>query len=170
MITAGMAYILCPTALKNAGVSCRKLWCRVWWGGIWLGGGLPPPPPPRLTVCGRLVEEELTALMVRYPSVWIEKYVIMPNHIHALICLQGDTAGASPRPTLMQVLGTLKSLTTRRWNGMIGQPGAKLWQSGYHDHIIRGDNDFLNHWTYIETNPARWTQDEYYQEERERQP
>ncbi len=40
----------------------------------------------------------------------------------------------------------------------------------YHDHIIRDDNDFLNHWTYIETNPARWTQDEYYQEERERQP
>ena len=38
------------------------------------------------------------------------------------------------------------------------------------DHIIRDDNDFLNHWTYIETNPARWTQDEYYQEERERQP
>ena len=70
----------------------------------------------------------------------------------------------------MQVLGTLKSLTTRRWNGMIGQPGAKLWQSGYHEHIIRDDNDFLNHWTYIDQNPARWTQDEYYQEERERQP
>ena len=138
-------------------------------GAEMVGRGLAPAAP-RLTVCGRLVEEELTALMVRYPSVWIEKYVIMPNHIHALICLQEDTAGASPRPTLMQVLGTLKSLTTRRWNGMIGQPGAKLWQSGYHDHIIRGDNDFLTHWTYIDQNPARWTQDEYYQEERERQP
>ena len=53
---------------------------------------------------------------------------------------------------------------------MVGQPGAKLWQSGYHEHIIRDDNDFLNHWTYIDQNPARWTQDEYYQEERERQP
>lgn len=138
-------------------------------GAEMVGRGLAPAALP-LTACGRLVEEELTALMVRYPSVLVEKYIIMPNHVHALICLQGDTAGASPRPTLMQVLGALKSLTTRRWNGLIGQPGAKLWQSGYHDHIIRDDNDFLNHWTYIDQNPARWTQDEYYQEERERQP
>ena len=130
-------------------------------GAEMVGRGLAPAAS-RLTACGRLVEEELTALMVRYPSVWIEKYVIMPNHIHALICLQEDTAGASPRPTLMQVLGTLKSLTTRRWNGMIEQPGAKLWQSGYHDHIIRDDNDFLNHWSYLNNNPARWAEDEYY--------
>ena len=141
---------------------------RIVWSKT-VGRGLAPAVP-RLTDCGRLVEEEWMALMVRYPSVLVEKYVIMPNHIHALICLQEDTAGASPRPTLMQVLGALKSLTTRRWNGMIGQPGAKLWQSGYHEHIIRDDNDFLNHWTYIDQNPARWTQDEYYQEERERQP
>ena len=60
-------------------------------GAEMIGRGLAPAAP-RLTVCGRLVEEELTALMVRYPSVWIEKYVIMPNHIHALIYLQEDTA------------------------------------------------------------------------------
>ena len=60
-------------------------------GAEMVGRGLAPAAP-RLTVCGRLVEEELTALMVRYPSVWIEKYVIMPNHIHALIYLQEDTA------------------------------------------------------------------------------
>ena len=53
--------------------------------------GLAPAALP-VTACGRLVEEELTALMVRYPSVWVKKYVIMPNHIHALIYLQEDTA------------------------------------------------------------------------------
>ena len=103
------------------------------------------------------------ALVDRYPTVLIEKYVIMPNHMHGLICLQEDAAGASPRPTLMQILGTFKSLTTRRWNARTGRPGTKLWQSGYHEHIIRDDNDFLNHWTYIDQNPARWPDDEYYQ-------
>lgn len=122
--------------------------------------GLAPAALP-VTACGRLVEEELTALMVRYPSVWVGKYVIMPNHIHALICLQKDTAGASPRPTLMQVLGAFKSLTTRRWNERTGRSGATLWQSGYYDHVIRDDNDFLDHWTYIDQNPARWAEDEY---------
>lgn len=53
---------------------------------------------------------------------------------------------------------------------MVGQPGAKLWQSGYHDYVIRDDNGFLNHWTCIDQNSAKWTEDEYYQEERERWP
>ena len=66
-------------------------------------------------------------------------------------------------PTVPQVVKGLKGLTTR-------ELGRTIWQSGYHDHIIRDDNDFLTHWTYIDQNPARWTQDEYYQEERERQP
>lgn len=64
-------------------------------GAEMVGRGLAPAAS-QLTACGRLVEEELTALMVRYPSVWVEKYVIMPNHIHALICLQEDTAGQAP--------------------------------------------------------------------------
>ena len=130
-------------------------------GAELVGRGLAPAAL-RLTDCGRLVENELTALTDRYPSVAIEKYVIMPNHFHGLIRLR-ETAGASPRPTLMQVLGTFKSLTTRHWNAKSGQSGSSLWQSGYHDHIIRGENDFLTHWTYIETNPARWPDDEYYQ-------
>ena len=126
-----------------------------------VGRGLAPAAV-RLTDCGRLVEHELIALTERYPSVTIEKYVIMPNHFHGLICL-GETAGASPRPTLMQVLGAFKSLTTRHWNAKAGQSGSSLWQSGYHEHVIRDENDFLRHWTYIDDNPRKWRGDEYYQ-------
>ena len=125
-----------------------------------VGRGLAPAGV-RLTDWGRLVEEELFALTERYPSVWIEKYVMMLNHFHGLFWIRGDAAGASPRPTLMQILGTLKSLTTRRWNEKTGQRGVKLWQTGYYDHIIRDDNDFLACWTYIDQNPARWAENEY---------
>ena len=55
-----------------------------------------------------------------------------------------------------------KSLTTRRWNQWNGTQGRPLWQTSYHDHIIRDDNDFLNHWSYLNNNPARWAEDEYY--------
>ena len=130
-------------------------------GAEMVGRGLAPAAV-RLTDCGRLVENELIALTERYPSVAIEKYVIMPNHFHGLICLR-ETAGASPRPTLIQVLGTFKSLTTRHWNAKSGQSGSSLWQSGYHEHVIRDENDFLRHWTYIDSNPARWAEDEYCQ-------
>lgn len=38
----------------------------------------------------------------------------------------------------------------------------KLWQKSYYDHIIRNEQDYLNIWDYIETNPIKWTLDEYY--------
>lgn len=49
---------------------------------------------------------------MRFPTVRLEKYVIMPNHIHLLLMLRDETAGASPHPTLMQIMGVFKSLTT----------------------------------------------------------
>ena len=37
-----------------------------------------------------------------------------------------------------------------------------LWQPSFYDHIIRDETDYLTKWNYIETNPARWAEDEYY--------
>jgi len=39
--------------------------------------------------------------------------------------------------------------------------GAKLWQTGYYDHIIRDEQDYQARWKYIDGNPARWAEDEY---------
>ncbi len=99
---------------------------------------------------------------MRFPTVRLEKYVIMPNHIHLLLMLRDETAGASPHPTLMQIMGVFKSLTTRKQNMKTGRQGEKLWQTSYHEHIVRDENDFLFQWTYIDQNPARWGGDEYF--------
>ena len=40
---------------------------------------------------------------------------------------------------------------------------GELWQRGYYDHIIRCEPDYLRIWQYMEENPARWTEDEYYE-------
>ena len=39
---------------------------------------------------------------------------------------------------------------------------TKIWQRNYYDHIIRNDQDFLNIWEYIDTNPQRWQEDQLY--------
>jgi putative transposase len=41
---------------------------------------------------------------------------------------------------------------------------GKLWQRSYHDHIIRGEKDFLHIQQYIQENPARWEQDTFFDE------
>lgn len=126
-----------------------------------VGRGLAPAEI-HLTACGQIIKEELEALPMRFPTVRLEKYVIMPNHIHLLLMLRDETAGASPHPTLMQIMGVFKSLTTRKQDMKTGRQGEKLWQTSYHEHIVRDENDFLFHWTYIDQNPARWGGDEYF--------
>ena len=39
---------------------------------------------------------------------------------------------------------------------------AQLWQRDFYDHIIRNETDYLNIWKYIDDNPAKWAEDEYY--------
>ena len=62
----------------------------------------------RLKSCGQIVKEQLLLLEKRYPSVSLLDYVIMPDHIHAIIFLNNDAidrnnlsnaGGASPSPT-----------------------------------------------------------------------
>ena len=49
----------------------------------------------------------------------------------------------------------LKSFTTREY-------GKTLWQRSFHDHIIRGEKDYLEIWNYIDTNPQKWETDCFY--------
>ncbi len=85
-----------------------------------VGEGLAPPVPfpafipddavaeIRLKSCGQIVKEQLLLLENRYPTISISDYVIMPDHIHAIIFLNNNTieegnlsntGGASPSPT-----------------------------------------------------------------------
>lgn len=125
-----------------------------------VGRGLAPAVKVRLTPYGAVAQEQLLALESRYPSVYIDRYVIMPNHIHILICFTDTAAGASPRPTLPDVICAYKSITTRLCKQI--RPISKLFQTSYYDHVIRGETDYLEIVRYIDNNPAKWTEDELY--------
>ena len=87
--------------------------------GITVGEGLAPLAV-KLTPVGQCVKEQILALPKRYPTVQIDKYVIMPNHIHLLASFHADSGGASPTPTLFDVVRVLKSLSTRLSRDTLG--------------------------------------------------
>ena len=120
-----------------------------------VGRGLAPAVL-ELTDYGKIAEQELLSLEQRYPSVKVDTYVIMPNHIHVLFAIENETAGASPRPTISDVVCAYKSLTTRRCRC------GKLFQTSFHDHVIRNQADYDDIYRYIENNPLQWEQDELY--------
>ena len=159
-----------------------------------VGEGLAPPDsfPPfvpdnavaevRLKPCGQIAKEQLILLEKRYPSVSLLDYVIMPDHIHAIIFLNNDAidrnnlsnaggaspsptpnniesnlpnaGGASPSPTLNDVICSFKSLTSRACKQKYGI--EKLFQRSYAEHIIRDYKDYETRKAYIQQNPVRW--------------
>ena len=119
-----------------------------------------PPVQVTLTPVGKIAERYLNTISKAYPWVTVEHKVIMPNHVHILLWFHETEirrAGSS-RPTqlLPRIIAAWKRFTNQ-------DAGYNLWQSGYHEHVIRDENDFLRHWTYIDDNPRKWRGDEYYQ-------
>ena len=124
-----------------------------------VGQGLAPAEN-KLYPFGKIAEQELQDLEKRYQEVKIDKYVIMPNHIHAIVVIKSKTAGASPCPTLSDLVCTFKSITTHKCRLL--NTDVKIWQTSFHDHIIRDETDYMKIWNYIDTNPQKWDEDCFY--------
>ena len=78
------------------------------------------------------------------------------------ICTQNRRCVLS-RPTIMDVTGAYKSLTTRECK-KVGM-SENLFRTSFYEHIIRGCEDYEEIAKYIHENPMRWYYDELYTEE-----
>ena len=92
------------------------------------------------------------------PGIKIDKYVIMPNHIHAIVIITGEDRES--KRTLNFAVGQFKSAVTKRIREKT--PGIEVWQRSFYDHVIRNQQGYERIWLYIEDNPRKWTEDEYY--------
>ena len=88
----------------------------------------------------------------------------MPNHIHVIFALNGKTAEASPRPTVIDIVCAYKSQTTRICNKEDNIPGRKIFQTSFYDEIIRNQTAYDEISKYIFENPMNWEKDELYTE------
>ncbi len=124
-----------------------------------VGRGLAPAEKEylELTQIGEIAEQQILLLEKMYPFLKVDRYVIMPNHIHVIFILKNQAAGASPRPTVMDIVCAYKSLTTRECR-KIGFKD-KLFQTSFYEHIIRNRDDYDEIAKYIYENPIRWYYD-----------
>jgi REP-associated tyrosine transposase len=67
-------------------------------------------------------------------------------------------SGAARR-SLGAIVGNYKSITARRINRIRGAPGMPVWQRNYWEHVIRNEAEMQRIRGYIQTNPARWSDD-----------
>lgn len=107
-----------------------------------------------LTRIGKITETYIAGIEKAYQNICVDKYVIMPNHVHMILILDSYKS-TDPTPSIQTVIHGLKYLITKE----IGFP---IWQDSFYEHIIRNDNAYQEIWTYIDDNPRRWLEDRYY--------
>ena len=67
-------------------------------------------------------------------------------------------ASKAPSPTNNKI--SLAVSTLKRF--VNSEVGANIFQRSFHDHIIRGEDDYKKIWEYIDTNPVKWQDDCFY--------
>jgi len=141
-----------------------------------------------LSSAGKIVVEELVKTTQIRANVDLDVWVVMPNHVHAVIIIKPDVE--TPRPVKMPrlvktphpvetprrgvstkknewkpgvlgaIINQLKSKCTKRIREA-GYPGF-AWQSRFYDHIIRDEQSLEKIRIYILGNPVKWGSDEYF--------
>jgi REP element-mobilizing transposase RayT len=128
---------------------------------------------------GEIVSREWQRTEVIRPDVALDEFVIMPNHLHAILWIarKVDTnnhpvdahsraPSRDPQPRLMRpprslgaIIAGFKAATTKQINELRGTPGVRVWQPNYYDRVIRNDYELDRIRAYIGQNPERWAED-----------
>ena len=112
-----------------------------------------------LSEVGEVVKIGIEQIPTHYSNVQVDKYIIMPNHIHAVLITGAESGrtmcAPTSTPSLLIIVRMLKEYVTKSL-------GYSIWQKSFYDHIVRDESDYLRICEYIETNPAKWQEDIYY--------
>ena len=116
---------------------------------FWTKDVFPNDAEYQFNDCGMIMQRAIEQIPAFYPSVSVDHYVIMPNHVHLILVLNDSDVSVST------IIRHLKSAVTKEY-------GAPIFQRSFHDHIIRDFSDYEMIWNYIEDNPQKWNEDKYY--------
>jgi len=124
-----------------------------------------------------------TAIPQHAGRVALDEWVLMPNHLHAILVLTDEPADATdtssfdirwasllptpeprrfanvPSGSLGSIIRSYKAAVTRRINERCRTPGQPRWQRGYYERVVRDDRELERIRAYIRENPARWAKD-----------
>jgi putative transposase len=124
-----------------------------------------------LTEPGKIVYRGWQELNFKYPTIQLDYFTVMPNHVHGIILLVGagsprpeitsmqlggETPPLQKNPNLSTIIGYFKYQSTKQINAARRTPAAIIWQRGFYGHVIRDDESLNRIHDYIVTNPKRW--------------
>jgi putative transposase len=138
-----------------------------------VGADSKPAHLPHIAHCppnqyAAIVEKTWLDLPNHISNIKLDEFIIMPNHVHGVIQITGDStrAGLEPAPTgnatvagLPEIIRQLKTFSAKRINVERKTPGKPIWQRNYYEHIIRNKKSLYFIRQYIRENPLKWIDD-----------
>ncbi|MDD3405379.1 MAG: hypothetical protein PHH23_03830 [Paludibacteraceae bacterium] len=135
----------------------------------------------QLSEIGKYLNEQLQNVTSHYPYCEMPLFVVMPNHVHLVVCIEKDETRADSRDvarnvsTKTNVNETMSNKSPKSGTLSVVIRGIKssvtkfayeknsifAWQTRFHDHIVRDQNEMNRIAEYIETNVALWDMDEF---------
>ena len=141
-----------------------------------------------LNDAGNIVQDVWYQIQGHFPHVITDEFVIMPNHIHGILMTGlggmidgaggmidgeggmtpplrslnsiGDNEWCENRvPTIGQIVGYFKYVSTKKINEIRNSGIQKIWQRNYYEHIIRNESELAKIHKYIQNNPLNWQTD-----------
>jgi putative transposase len=126
----------------------------------------------QLTPAGAAVRGAWLELPRRFPTVILQDFVLMPNHLHAIVAFahlpratKRGAASSAPttetpsQPYLGKIIRAFKSLSAIEVNRLLGRKNQAVWQRNYYEHIIRTAREYDEIQKYIYENPMMWDYD-----------
>lgn len=144
----------------------------------------------RLSDVGRVADDNFANVSAHYPYAKIPLFIVMPNHIHAIVIIDGNKYNAynkddnddnnqqqkkwQQRWKTDMLNDKMRQISHKRGLLSIVIGGLKraitcyarengidfAWQARFHDRIIRNQEEMNRIVTYIEQNVAKWDLDD----------
>ena len=115
-------------------------------------GRLHPSP------IGWAVSEAWHQLPRRFPNLELIAFVAMPDHVHGLLEMGPNAGEGPPHLALGRIISVFKSVANHQVRNLDGRAAmsGSIFQRGYHDRVVRSDEELRHIEWYIAENPARW--------------
>ncbi|XGV96356.1 MAG: transposase [Leptolyngbya sp. BL-A-14] len=139
----------------------------------------------QLNECGQIVRSYWLKLPNHHSHLHLDKFVIMPNHVHGILVLTDNPVGAGfdvkatshsnqslakPAPTnasahmkrhgIPEIIRGFTTFSARCINQHRKMIGVPVWPRNYYEHIVRNDESLRRLRQYIHNNPLSWQEDQ----------
>jgi REP element-mobilizing transposase RayT len=106
---------------------------------------------------GELVQDAWLTTELLRPGVFLDEFIVMPNHMHAVVHLpRGENITATLSRDLYRLVGGFKAGVTSAAREMRSDPDLQVWKKRFYDRIVRNDREMERIREYIRANPERW--------------